>query len=223
MRLDTGEIFYIGKGSGRRAWSKADRNKYWKNIAKDGYIVEILFKELLESDAFKKEKELIPFYKNIGMCAANITNGGEGTSGYKYVGLLLEKQREQVRYHMKRPDVRLKMSILKKEYLSKPENIEKIRQAKLKSIKEDPGQVLRQKQTLLDYYKKPENRMKSSLEKGGKEFQVFNKDGLCVWQGFNQDICAETLKIHQPNLNKCLRGHRKSTGGYTFKYTEKAI
>lgn len=32
--VDTGEIFYVGKGSGKRAISMKDRNKYFKNIRK---------------------------------------------------------------------------------------------------------------------------------------------------------------------------------------------
>ena len=39
---DTNELFYIGVGTGRRAWSK-NRNQYWNRIVeKHGYSIEII-------------------------------------------------------------------------------------------------------------------------------------------------------------------------------------
>lgn len=32
IRLDTGNVFYVGIGTGRRAWKKENRNKHWHNI-----------------------------------------------------------------------------------------------------------------------------------------------------------------------------------------------
>jgi len=45
-------------------------------------------------------------------------------------------------------DRKRKQSVLKKEYYKNPHNIEKTRKAKLKSIKNDPSQVERQRQSL---------------------------------------------------------------------------
>ena len=74
-REDTRLIFYIGKGSNQRAWSKHNRNKYWKNIVeKHGYYVEILHCFIDEEEAYKKEVELI---KSMAPCA-NLAPGGLG-------------------------------------------------------------------------------------------------------------------------------------------------
>lgn len=45
LRKDTGAIFYVGKGTPRRAVSSVGRNKHWKSIVKksDGFLVEIVF------------------------------------------------------------------------------------------------------------------------------------------------------------------------------------
>lgn len=78
------EVRYIGKGKDRRAWSFSHRKGHhgnWINkLKKLGLkpIVQILFKNLSEEDAFKKEKELIKSYTNL----TNLTDGGEGVSGY---------------------------------------------------------------------------------------------------------------------------------------------
>ncbi len=80
-KSDTGEIFYIGKGSGRRAFIRHGRSEYWNRIVtKHGFSVEIIHYGLSEKDAFRLEKEEIQ--KLTGLC--NHTAGGEGISGYSH-------------------------------------------------------------------------------------------------------------------------------------------
>lgn len=69
-----GTCFYIGKGKQNRAFSSYKRNSYWQRIAKNNYTISILFDNLLESDAFKLEIELIAKYAP----RANFTAGGAG-------------------------------------------------------------------------------------------------------------------------------------------------
>lgn len=77
IRLDFNTPFYIGKGSTERAWSK-DRSPYWHNVVnKAGYRVEIIIKDLEESNAFQKEIEFIKFYRGLGYKLVNLTEGGE--------------------------------------------------------------------------------------------------------------------------------------------------
>lgn len=81
----TGEVFYVGKGSDRRAWEFGGRNKYWRNIEKlHGCVVEIYAKNLQEWYALELERELILKYgrridKSGTLC--NITTGGESQTG----------------------------------------------------------------------------------------------------------------------------------------------
>lgn len=77
----TGLPFYIGKGSGKRAFVKR-RSAYWKNVAaKHGVHVELLSEWRTEQDAFEHEKLLISIFKDMGGCECNLTEGGEGPSG----------------------------------------------------------------------------------------------------------------------------------------------
>jgi len=79
-----GTIFYIGKGIGRRAYSK-NRNNYWKNIvAKYGYEVQILAHWDTEAEALDHEVLLIACMKDMGIELCNLTDGGEGATGYKH-------------------------------------------------------------------------------------------------------------------------------------------
>lgn len=86
-RNDTGEVFYIGKGSGNRAWDEHPtryQNRIWKGCAKHGYTVEIVCDGLDEKHALDLEVMLIQFHgrRNLGTgYLANLTDGGEGVSG----------------------------------------------------------------------------------------------------------------------------------------------
>ena len=74
--------FYIGKGSGQRAYSTSGRSEYWNRVAKkDRLRVEILAWWELEADAFEHERFLIACFRDMGVKLCNLTDGGDGTSG----------------------------------------------------------------------------------------------------------------------------------------------
>jgi len=80
-----GSIFYIGKGMGDRAFSKKNRNIHWhRTVAKYGYEVKILANWDSEEQAFDHEKLLISCFKDMKIKLVNLTNGGDGSSGYKW-------------------------------------------------------------------------------------------------------------------------------------------
>ena len=62
-KKSSGEVFYVGKGSGKRAWSSFGRNELWKRTAnKYGWYVEIVENNLQDWYAFELERDLISFY-----------------------------------------------------------------------------------------------------------------------------------------------------------------
>jgi hypothetical protein len=74
-RSDDNSVFYVGKGTKNRAWTKHCRNKYWKNIVNSvGYSVELVYYDLKEDEAFRLEIEQIALYKP----SCNFTKGGDG-------------------------------------------------------------------------------------------------------------------------------------------------
>lgn len=106
-KASNGDVFYVGKGCGKRAWRKTQRNNHWKNIeSKHGRVVEITHRNLSEDEAFRIEVELIAKY---GMHKlANACSGGMG-------GRVLSDE------------VKRKMSAARKGKKLSPELIEKIR------------------------------------------------------------------------------------------------
>jgi len=77
-RASDGSVFYVGKGTGNRAWQKASkRNNHWKRIVdKHGLIVEVVESEYQNWYAMEREIQLIEFYGFENLC--NQTHGGEG-------------------------------------------------------------------------------------------------------------------------------------------------
>jgi len=91
-----GRLFYIGKGSSeRRAHYLSGRNNYWqKVVAKYGKPdVQILAHWDTEEEAFDHERLLISCFRELGHKLCNLTNGGDGTSGYKQTAEHREKNR----------------------------------------------------------------------------------------------------------------------------------
>jgi hypothetical protein len=88
-----GQLFYIGKGQGKRAYKLNYRSAKWNNlVAKHGKpIVQILANWETEAEAFEHEMFLIKCFKDMGYELANLTDGGEGTSGLKLSDLHKEK------------------------------------------------------------------------------------------------------------------------------------
>lgn len=84
-RQDTGQVFYIGKGSLRRAHEQRGHNRYWNAVAaKHGYKVSVLAKWDTDAEAFAHEKFLIACFKELGHPLTNATSGGEGVSGWTW-------------------------------------------------------------------------------------------------------------------------------------------
>lgn len=77
-----GEVFYIGIGTLKRAYSDKGRNKFWRRtVDKYGYEVQILKSNLTWEEATELEIALISFYgrRDLGLGnLVNLTDGGEG-------------------------------------------------------------------------------------------------------------------------------------------------
>jgi hypothetical protein len=80
-----GTIFYIGKGSGNRAYVTYNRTIFWKRIVEKykGFVVSILAEWKTAEEAYQHEKVLIDAFRGMGHKLANIANGGLGGFGIK--------------------------------------------------------------------------------------------------------------------------------------------
>ena len=86
IRPDTGQIFYVGKGKGRRAFDRgARRGQFWHRVVKKagGVLVKIIAQKLTEDEAFFLEKRNIAALRKSGLRLCNLTDGGDGASGLR--------------------------------------------------------------------------------------------------------------------------------------------
>ena len=142
-RESDGKLFYIGKGTGNRAWDEKRRNRYWFRVVnKHGLVVKIIEDNLTEEQAFSKEKQLIT---EVGLeNLANITEGGKGFTS------------EFLKQRFKDPEYKKKISDIRKKKMEDPEFRKKVLSnltgGVLKISKEDwkkkisEGQLLRYEQ-----------------------------------------------------------------------------
>jgi hypothetical protein len=78
FNVETGEVFYVGKGTGRRKTSISTRNPYFKRYYKKHECkVRIVADGLTEEEAYIKENILILAYREIDWAKTNITDGWE--------------------------------------------------------------------------------------------------------------------------------------------------
>ena len=125
-RPDRNECFYVGKGHGRRAHQMNPRNRMHtaiqKILAAKGTAVEvrIVFSGVSEEEALSLEIERIAFWRADGADLVNLTEGGDGMSGYRHT----EDAKQRIRASR----------MGNKAFLGKrhtPEAIEKTRQKQL--------------------------------------------------------------------------------------------
>ena len=80
--------FYVGKGQSARAFSLRSRNPHYANIvAKHGaenIIVRIVKRGLTEAQSFAAEREAIECLREFGYQLCNMSDGGEGQTGYRH-------------------------------------------------------------------------------------------------------------------------------------------
>lgn len=77
-----GEVFYVGKGCGKRAWSPLSRNNHWNStVAKHGsFKVTVIRSGLTEQQSFDAEQRFIRYFASLGKLC-NRTLGGYGQTG----------------------------------------------------------------------------------------------------------------------------------------------
>ena len=148
--------YYIGKGKGKRAWSK----RKGVHPPKDKSRVLILKSNLSEQDAFMHEKYMIAVYgrKDLGTgILHNRTDGGEGSSGAVRSKEANEKAAEKMRGR--------KMPPRSKEY---KENMSRLKKGN--TVRRGATQTVEAKQKMSNSRKLPREEIKrrvSLIEQAG--------------------------------------------------------
>lgn len=186
---DTGEIFYVGKGSGNRVVSMKNRNEYFKNIrTKYKCNYRIVKDNLEEEEAYNLEYEYGMFLKSKNLCRACYVLGKTN----KFID---KKIKKKISNSLKQHDSWNKG----KTNCYSEETLKKMSKAKLgikqsKETKEKRANTLKQKVIAVD----------PKTNKIFKEFDSIN-------QG------AEYFGINASSISKNLAGIYKTSKGYIWK------
>jgi hypothetical protein len=161
-RNDTGQVCYIGKGMGKRAYSRADRNVHWRRIeAKHGITVEIVAHWPTEAEAFEHEIFLIDTFRSLGHPLVNLTNGGDGVAGHRHDAATLERMSARCKAVRSTPESRAKTSAQMKLAATDPEFRRRISEQS-KAAWADPKRRAVRTAAVLAAIRTPEHRAKRS-------------------------------------------------------------
>lgn len=194
-RLDTGEVFYVGKGYNKRAFSKHSRSSHWYNIVnKSDYKVEFVDINLDEETAFELEIFTIEFYgrKDLGLgTLINLTDGGDGVSN--------PSKEIRIKIGNANRGKTLSTEIKEKMSIAQSNKSEEYRNKISKSLK---GRKLTKEHI--------ENRTIS--QKNMNKKPIIN----CRGEIFESSKDAGSiLNIGEGNISNCCRGNTKYAGKYS--------
>lgn len=129
--IDTGYIFYVGKGTKKRVYSKTSRNKLFLEYLKNNNCKYRIIKTFSnEKDALKFENKRILELKQNNMCSCNLDNGGTGGCHFSWTPEM--KKYYSIYNGMKNAEQRNRMS--KENPMKNPEIAEKVARTKRKHI-----------------------------------------------------------------------------------------
>jgi hypothetical protein len=214
-RATTGEIFYVGKGRGNRAYQK-DRGRHWQAIVKKhGRTVEIVASGLQEWYALELETDLIALYGRSDLelgPLANYTDGGDGASGAIRSD---EFKARNVAFHTGR-----KRSEATKKNISEAKKGTVVsKETRLKMSKAQKGRI-HSELTLLKMAESNRKRDRGSFV-GRSKVAVVQSDSV-IFEGTSvaEQWCRENTNplADKSNIVKCCKGKIKYAYGHTWRY-----
>ena len=217
-RLDRDECFYVGKGNGGRAFSMKNRNRHHQAIVSklsrigSAFEVRIVASGLSEEEAFSLERERIQFWRESGADLTNMTNGGEGVSGFRHSDFTKKIWSEQRKGRAVPEEGRLKRSKTLKGRPKVPEHAKKAGVAS--------GLAQRGKKHSKETIEKRKNKLK---ELNHFYKMAIKKPVVCVTSGEEFVSAADAgrhYNIPRDYVSSVCRGKRSNTKGLVFKFKE---
>ena len=246
INKSTGEVFYVGKGKNKRAYSKKARSEFWHNVVnKHGYEVLIVEENITDEQACEREVYWINHFgrKDIGTgILVNHTDGGDGVTGYIFTEE--DKQRmseahsgEKNGFHGKKhsDETRLKMSLAKRGKTSnmKGKNLSDETKQHLREInlgktlsaehKQKIGDSLRGKPGISRSHTEEARKKISEFvnsDKNPKKKRVIQQDmeGNFIQEWPSVSAAKKALKLfHIDAVCRCERNH---VGGFKWIYKD---
>jgi len=199
FKLDTNELFYIGKGTNNRISVSFGKNSYWKNIVKKhGYYYKKIEDNLNELDALNGEIFYIKHFKMIGYKLCNLTDGGDGMIG-----------------------MTINLETRKKMSLAKLGKIGNRKGSKVSEITKNKLSILNTGSNSPSFGKKRSKETCDKIresKKNKKEVLQYSKEMILINEYVSISEAARNINTFNSNIVKCLKGKINSCKGFIWKY-----
>lgn len=218
-----GRLFYIGKGSEKRAHEFSNRGKHWKNlVAKYGKPdVQIIANWGTEKESLDHEILLISCFRDLGHKLCNKTDGGEGISGYRHTEdtkakIAAASKGNKWNLGTKMPEeTKQKIRLANTGKKMNPAAVEKSRQAKIgKKHSEEAKAKMSQAHAI------SKRMIGNSYAAGGVHSRKWVWVGTNITTGvnivFNGGKELRDAGYSTSHVSCCIKGTRKSHKGYTW-------
>lgn len=214
IRNDTGQVFYVGKGRGNRAWSKGGRNFLWQEIAKEsGYKIEFVKFNISEDEAFGLEKSTILDIGIENLC--NLSIGGGGSSGYKLTEKQREKQRNALIGRKVSEETKRKISASNKGRIASKEKKIRLSLSHIGKIRSAESKI-KQSQSMLDRVSRKKNEMYGDMMKPVKCSNGITFPSLADACSWVKSWSAESRP--KASISRCALGQAKTAYGFGWSY-----
>lgn len=172
----------------------------------------------------KLEVEMIEAHKShISENGYNLTRGGDGTVGYEHNDDQKRRNSESKKRFFSNPDNRRRQSIItQRAHKDNPEQAKQHSEFQKKRF-ENKSERKRVADQMKSYLSIPENVRVHAVQRGAKPFFVYKLDGSFVGEWLTQHQCARDLSLQVSRICDCLKGKRKTHGGYRFSDKETTL
>lgn len=243
---DTKEIFYVGKGCRARWKTKKRENKFFMNML-EAHVCEVrkVKENLTEQEAFALEIKLIAYYrKNTDFRLTNIQDGGENPP--TFYGEESPSKRLEVRNkigtsnhkrYVENPELRDEISQRMRTFCASEEGKAIVRR-RSKKIMSMPEVRYKISESNKAYYTTDKRKVRSEMMKkvyllpevrnqvtgvnngASRKVAQYDLDGNIIAEFGTMKEAGEKTGVSFKNISKAARGHRKTAGGYIWKFVD---
>ncbi len=207
LRSSDLSVFYIGKGTLKRAYTFSKRNHHWNNVKnKHGITVVIVATFLTEEEAYLEEEKQIKEAFNRGCKLTNKTLGGKPEIPLLETRIKMSKA-AKYRVQPKRTQAwknNLKKSATGRTHSQKTKDLISKKQTK----------ICQQKGNQFITGKSQGKHTVATKLKLSRPVYCINNNTYYL----SQKYAAESLGIHKGHINQVCKGTRNHTHGYKFQY-----
>lgn len=237
---DTNEIFYIGKGTGKRYLTRKRENKFFMNILNAHDCDSLIMKDnLSEKEAFELEVMLISYFRKRSRILTNICDGGENPpkmSGKRSREWCENIKKGLLKAYQENPDLKRKSSERMKSFLQTNEGKEFMK----KSIASRNNEEFRKSQSIkckvannTSEYKENQSKLMKEIysseelrdrERGknnprAQSVKQFDLDGNFIREYDTITQASKETGVGISRISDVARGNRKTAGGFVWKFS----